>query len=319
MISLAKRHVGNISAIAEKYNELYSRLENLGVDAEDISETVTDLADELSYDEQEANFVEERLSQIKSLKKKYGADEKQILAFLNSARAEYDMLKDSDEAMERYRKQLDETDEKIFGVCVKLTKARKEVASNFCKNVEAQLKTLNIPNAQFDVQFNAYDRQSANLTSPDGADEICFLFSANKGEPQKPLSKVISGGEMSRFMLALKTQLKGLNGISTYIFDEIDAGISGFTARTVAEKFVDISKNTQILAVSHLPQVCAASDSQYLIYKIEEDGKTVTKVKKLSDEEKVDEIVRLTGSINSDAAKLHAKELIEQFKGFKNK
>jgi DNA repair protein RecN (Recombination protein N) len=114
-------------------------------------------------------------------------------------------------------------------------------------------------------------------------------------------------------MLALKTQLKDLNGISTYIFDEIDAGISGYTAKTVAEKFIDISKNTQILAVSHLPQVCAASDSQFLIYKLDENGKTVTKIKKLSSDEKVAEITRLTGSINSDAATQHAKELIAQF------
>jgi DNA repair protein RecN (Recombination protein N) len=115
-------------------------------------------------------------------------------------------------------------------------------------------------------------------------------------------------------MLAIKTQLKGLNGISTYIFDEIDAGISGFTARTVAEKFIDISKNTQIIAVSHLPQVCAASTAQFLIYKQEEDGKTITRVKHLSDEEKIDEIIRLTGSINSQASREHAKELIMQFK-----
>jgi DNA repair protein RecN (Recombination protein N) len=314
VIALAKRQVGSISSIGDKYNELYSRLENLEVDAEDISETVSDLADELSYDEQEASFVEERLSLIKSLKKKYGQDEQAILTYLADAKSQYDMLKDSDEAMARYRKQLENCDEKIYAVCVKLSDLRKKVAEKFCTNVEVQLKTLNIPNAKFTVQFNEYGRQSANLTSVDGADQICFLFSANKGEPQKPLSKVISGGEMSRFMLALKTQLKGLNGISTYIFDEIDAGISGFTAKTVAEKFVDISKNTQILAVSHLPQVCAASDSQYLIYKVEENGKTVTKVKKLNDEEKVEEIIRLTGSINSDAAKLHAKELIAQFK-----
>jgi DNA repair protein RecN (Recombination protein N) len=140
------------------------------------------------------------------------------------------------------------------------------------------------------------------------------MFSANKGEPLKPLSKVISGGELSRFMLAIKTKLKGINGISTYIFDEIDAGISGFTAKTVAEKFIDISKNTQIIAVSHLPQVCAASDAQFLIYKIEINGKTVTKVKKLTPEEKVNEIIRLTGSVTSNAAKEHAIELINQFK-----
>ena len=173
---------------------------------------------------------------------------------------------------------------------------------------------MNIPNAQFDVSFKAYDKNTANLQSIDGSDEICFEFSANKGEPLKTLNKVISGGEMSRFMLAVKTKLKNVNGISTYIFDEIDAGISGYTAGTVARKFMEISQSTQILAVSHLPQVCAASDSQFLIYKIEEGGKTYTKIRKLDNKEKIDEIVRLTGSVNSDVAKLHAEELIKQFK-----
>ncbi len=191
---------------------------------------------------------------------------------------------------------------------------RKSAADKFCKNIENELKTLNIANAKFNVRFKEYDKASANLQSANGSDEICFEFSANKGEPLKPLNKVISGGEMSRFMLAIKTQLKNLNGISTYIFDEIDAGISGFTAGTVAAKFRDISKATQILAVSHLPQVCAASDAQLLIYKVEEGGKTITKVKRLTESQKIDEIMRLTGSVNSDAARQHAEELIKQIR-----
>ena len=130
----------------------------------------------------------------------------------------------------------------------------------------------------------------------------------------KPMSKVISGGEMSRFMLAMKTQLKDLNDISTYIFDEIDAGISGYTADKVARKFTDIAGHTQILAVSHLAQICAASDAQYYIYKSEEGGKTLTRVKKLNDKEKIEEIIRLTGSLKSDAAVKHAEELISSFK-----
>ncbi|MDE6691081.1 MAG: DNA repair protein RecN, partial [Clostridia bacterium] len=120
-----------------------------------------------------------------------------------------------------------------------------------------------------------------------------------------------------RFMLAVKTQLKGVNGISTYIFDEIDAGISGVTARTVAEKFIAISKDTQIIAVSHLPQVCAAASTQFLISKSDVNGeKTVTTIKRLSKQERVDEIIRLTGSIATDAAREHAEELLAQFGNF---
>lgn len=163
------------------------------------------------------------------------------------------------------------------------------------------------------MQFKEYGREDFTATV-NGADAICFMFSANKGEPPKPLDKVISGGEMSRFMLAVKTRLKGLNGISTYIFDEIDAGISGVTAKTVADKFVAISGATQIIAVSHLPQVCAAASAQYLISKCENaENKTVTSIKRLDRQERVTEIVRLTGSISTEAAKAHAEELLKQF------
>ncbi len=313
-ISTAKHYINGISALSEAYAQIGERLESLGVEVEDISETVSDLADELNFDGREAEEIDERLTLIKALKKKYGADEKEILDFCEKARAKADLLSDSANAVEKCTAEIKAVDGKIFALCKKLTALRKECAEKFCKEVVGELRTLNIPDAKFAVEFAEYDEESANLNSSNGSDNICFNFSANKGEPLKPLSKVISGGEMSRFMLAVKTQLKDINGISTYIFDEIDAGISGFTATTVAEKFVKISKSTQILAVSHLPQVCAASDAQFLIYKVEEGGKTLTKVKRLDENSKIDEIVRLTGSVQSTAARQHAIELIKQIK-----
>lgn len=312
-IASAVHAAGSVAEFGNEYENFYNQLENLSAEASDISETVSDLADNLTFDEQELNEIDERLELLKGLRKKYGADEDKIFEFLKNAQAQYDALTDSANTIERLKKKIVELDDKIYHKCCKLTDIRKEVSKKFCESVVAELKTLNIPSAQFEVIFNNYDRASVNLQSSGGSDEICFMFSANKGEPMKPLSKVISGGEMSRFMLAVKIQLKDFNGISTYIFDEIDSGISGFTAKTVAEKFLKIAQNTQILAVSHLPQVCAASTVQYLIYKVEEDNKTITKVKRLSYDEKVDEIVRLTGSVKSDAAVKHAKELIDQF------
>jgi len=313
-ISTAKHYINGISAFSDAYSQIGDRLESLGVEIDDISETLSDLADELCFDGREAEEIDERLNLIKSLKKKYGADEKEILSFCDKARAKAEVLSDGANAVARYTAELKEIDKKIYSLCRKLTELRKDGAEKFCKEVVEELKTLNIPDAKFGVEFADYDEATANLSSANGSDSICFNFSANKGEPLKPLSKVISGGEMSRFMLAVKTRLKDVNGISTYIFDEIDAGISGYTATTVAEKFVKISKSTQILAVSHLPQVCAASDAQFLIYKEEEGGKTLTKVKKLDEESKIDEIIRLTGSVQSAAARQHAVELINQIK-----
>lgn len=313
-ISSSKHFLNSISQYGDEYTQVASRLENLSDEAFDIAETLSDLADNLTFDEHEARFIDERIGLIKALKKKYGADEEQILQFLDRAKAEFDAISDSANAIAKYESGILECDEKIYKLCQKLTGLRKDTAEKFCKSVTSELETLNIQNANFEVEFNSYDRHTANLQSANGADSVCFMFSANKGEPLKLLSKVISGGEMSRFMLAVKTQLKDLNGISTYIFDEIDAGISGYTAKTVAEKFIKISQNTQILAVSHLPQVCAASSAQFLIYKMEDGGKTVTRVKRLSPEEKIDEIVRLTGSVSSEAAIEHAKQLISQYK-----
>ena len=310
----ASRELGRISGISEEYGNILTRIESINSDVADISASLSDIADNLTFDENEAQAVEDRISLIKSLIKKYGTTEEEIISFMESAKVERDAILNSAELIDKYSKQIEICDNKIYELCVKLSELRKHTAKTFCKSIEDELKTLNIPDAIFNIKFNEFTRETAKLQSNNGCDEIVFEFSANKGEPVKPLSKIISGGEISRFMLAVKTQLKDLNGISTYIFDEIDAGISGYTAEMVAKKFKNIAKCTQILAVSHLPQICASSDSQYLIFKKEENGITCTNITKLNGEQKVDEIVRLIGNVNSQSARQHAEELIKQYK-----
>ncbi len=313
MLSTAYRQACAISELDDEYQSVCERLDNLSIEVSDLSETVTDIIDGFSFDEGEARAVDERLTLLKKLISKYGQDEQSVLAFLSEAKIKYDSLNDASAELEKLNVQIERANEEIYCVCGKITKIRKNACVEFCEKVEDELRTLNIPNAKFYVQFKEYGREDFSA-SANGADAICFMFSANKGEPPKPLDKIISGGEMSRFMLAVKTRLKGLNGISTYIFDEIDAGISGVTAKTVADKFVAISGATQIIAVSHLPQVCAAASAQYLISKCENsDNKTVTSIKRLDRQERVTEIVRLTGSISTEAAKVHAEELLKQF------
>ncbi len=314
LISAAARQISSISDLSDDYADICTRLDELCAEAQDIAESMGDLSDEVTFDEMEARQTEERIELLRGLMKKYGPDEQAVIDFLDRATARRDSLLNSADRLEKLNAALEESDKRIFSLCVALSKERQKTAAEFEGRVVEQLKSLNIPDARFVVEFEEFDRSTADLNSANGSDRVKFMFSANKGEPLKPLNKVISGGEMSRFMLAIKTQLKDINGISTYIFDEIDAGISGMTARTVAQKFIDISASTQIIAVSHLPQVCAASHAQFLIYKTEEDGKTVTRVKRLSDEQKLDEIIRLTGSVSSDAAREHARQLISQFK-----
>ncbi|MCD8294127.1 MAG: DNA repair protein RecN [Clostridia bacterium] len=316
-ISVSRRMMNSISDLSDEYSVLADRLESLYADADDILESVDESISNLTFDEHEAEEIDERLALLKKLRKKYGYTETDILAYLEDAKQQYELLSNSEQMLEELNADLEAKNDAVYNLCTQLTALRKKTSESFSKEVVKELKTLNIAHAQFEVAFKDYDRSTANLDSSNGSDKLAFYFSANKGEVLKPLSKVISGGEMSRFMLAIKTVLKDLNGISTFVFDEIDSGISGYTAYTVAEKFIAISKYAQILAVSHLPQVCASADRQFKIYKTEEGDKTYTRIIQLSEEERVDEIIRLTGGVVSDAARTHAIELLDSFKAKK--
>ena len=317
-IRSSKRAMSGISRLDEEYSAVCDRLESLSLEADDIAETLSEMGEDLYFDENEARETENRLDEIASLKRKYGADKKEIDSYLKKSKEEYDLLSDCEgqyailtEKSECVRKQ-------IYEVCREITALRKKHGEAFCRRVTEELKMLNIRNAKFEIQFGDYALQDAASAGINGLDELCFLFSANAGEPLKPLGKIISGGEMSRFMLAIKTQLSDINEISTYIFDEIDAGISGKTAKVVGEKFAKIAKNMQIIAVSHLAQIAAMSDREFLIEKREEDGKTHTYVRMLDEGEKTQEIVRLLGGESGEEfAVKHAEELVRQAKEYK--
>ena len=317
----AKRSVSDAAPFGEEYASLAERLESAALEAEDIGETLASLADNVFYDEREAEETESRLDLIKSLKKKYGNTIPDILRYAEKMGEEYDLLLHCDEEFAKLSQETEKNNAAVFIVCTKITKLRKDAADIFCARVADELKTLNIKNAQFCAEFAPYTEEETKHAAADGADKMQFLFSANKGEPLKPLSKVISGGEMSRLMLAIKTCMSDLNEIDTYIFDEIDAGISGGTAKTVAEKFADISENKQIIAVSHLAQIAAMADENFLISKAETpDGKTLTDIVHLDHAGKKAELIRLLGGAgNSNAAKALADELVRECKAYRNK
>jgi DNA repair protein RecN (Recombination protein N) len=209
----------------------------------------------------------------------------------------------------------------LYDNCVVLSNLRKQIAEIFSESIVNELKDLGMNKAQFRVSFNAVPAEDEfKCESQNGFDVIEFEFSANAGEPLKPLSMVISGGEMSRFMLSIKSQTAKYNEIGTFIFDEIDAGISGNVAKIVAEKFANISKNVQLIAITHLPQISAMADNNLLIEKFDIEDKTLTKVKTLNEEEKVLEIVRLVGGSKDSLTSIeHAKELIVGANNYKKK
>lgn len=314
----AKRSLSEISALDKEYAALCDRVESLALEAEDVAESLRSVSEDLVYDENAANEAEERLDLIKSMKKKYGATTQKIFAYRDSIAEEYDLLSHCDEEFSKLSARLSENLSKVYQRCREITDLREKAAKEFCARVEKELKTLNIKNAEFCAEFDPYTQEDAAHATADGLDKMRFLFSANAGEPLKPLNKVISGGEMSRLMLAIKTKMSDINWISTYLFDEIDAGISGNTAKTVAEKFADIAKDKQILAVSHLAQISAMADHNYLISKSERDGKTLTEIRSLDEEGKRAELVRLLGgNEHSDAAKSLADELLQNCRNYK--
>ena len=300
------------------YDALSERLENALAELEDIGETAESLAEELDIDEREAERVENRLDEIRSLKKKYGGSVEEALSFLARAREELSLLENSAEECEKLRVRLENNSGLLYAACRKLTELRKAGAEGFTERVVGELRTLNIPSARFEIAFEPYSEEDLPRVNSDGLDRVRFLFSANAGEPPKELGKIISGGEMSRFMLAVKAQLSSLGSIGTYIFDEIDAGIGGKTARVVAEKFADIAKTTQIIAVSHLAQIAAFADRQFLIEKKEEGGRTFSRIRLLGEEERREELVRLLGGDRSESALRHADELLESARAYKS-
>ena len=312
-------HRGLISI--EKYGDyaaLSERLENALAEIEDIGETAESLAEELDIDEREAERVENRLDEIRSLKKKYGGSVEEALNFLTRAKEELQLLENSAEECEKLKVLLESNAKKLYSACEALTKKRKEGAEGFTRRVTEELRTLNIPSARFEIAFDPYTEEDLPRANAEGLDRVKFLFSANAGEPVKELGKIISGGEMSRFMLAVKAQLSSIGTIGTYIFDEIDAGIGGQTARVVAEKFADIAKTTQIIAVSHLAQIAAFADRQFLIEKKEEEGRTYSRIRALEEEERAGELVRLLGGEQGGSALMHAEELLKNARAYRS-
>lgn len=317
----ALRALSTISNLSQDFSTLEERLSSAFSEIDDIAETAGNMIDDFDFSEYNVDSIENRLESIKSLKKKYGENFEQIQEFLSRANIERERLINFNELAENLLKEKNKLENALYVNYSELHCLRKNFSKIFSKNVLDELTGLGMPNASFEVIFQDFPpREECKFNSSNGIDVLEFNFSANLGEPLKPLSNVISGGEMSRFMLAVKTQTAKFNDIATFIFDEIDAGISGNVARVVAEKFAKISKTVQIIAISHLPQISSMADNNLLITKKESCEKTVTEVTTLNFNDKVKEITRLIGGdLNSISAKAHAEELISSADEFKSK
>ena len=320
LVSEAVSALGGISSYDPVYQSLYDRLQSVQYELDDIVALLKDNAESLNYDEKTADKIESRLDQIKNLKKKYGATLQEINQFLQKAQNEYKRLSSSAEIIEQLKIDIKRIGEELYQKAALLSQKRREGAAQFCKDVKSELNDLGMSGSSFEIQFSDIPDQDSfvDVIGADGFDKAEFYFSANLGEPSKPLAKIASGGEMSRIMLALKMILSKHDDIDTMIFDEIDTGISGKIGQAIANKLACVSRARQVITITHLAGICAMADHNFLIYKQEDGGKTYTKVQKLDREKTIKEIARLLGGHETSALSLeHAKELKEWSDNFK--
>lgn len=294
-----------IAQFSEDYNAMCGQIREA---AYTLSAVCDDLRDRLfseEYNPQEIDVLEERLDVLYTLERKYGDSEQEMLSFLESAREERDTIEMSDEIKAQLSLEVQEKYAEAMQAAEVLHETRVRAADAFCKSVRAQLSFLDMPSVRFLVQ-----NETGELTE-NGVDTIEFLLSANAGEEPKPLSKIASGGELSRIMLAIKSVLAEKDDIGTLIFDEIDTGVSGRAAQKIAIKLKQVSKNHQVICVTHLAQIAAFGDAHMLIEKAEHDGQTFTQVKPLDFNGRKFELARILGGLTVTELQLqNAEELL---------
>lgn len=306
-------------AFDENLLKIAERLESAKIDVKDVADELESCLDDLSFDDYSLEKVEKRLEKVRQVVRKYGGTVEAANEFLKNAEEEYDFLINADARATKLEKEIEKTRLELLSDAEELSALRRKYAVSFEDEINKQLKELGMPSAKFNVSFDENAGKTADDVTSNGFDKVEFLISANKGEPLKPLQKIISGGEMSRFMLALKNITARLDGIDTMVFDEIDTGISGYIAQVVAEKLYNISVSRQVIAVTHLPQLASMADNHYKIEKKETADKTITNVKKLDEEGELQEIARLIGgSTYSEHALPHAVEMKKHADAYKN-
>lgn len=294
-VSRCVKTAGALAETNEDAGQLLSGLLDIETLVEEAAGSVSRQAGELDFNEAEVYETEKRLDLINSLKAKYGKTTGQILDFLEEKKERLALLKDMDKERERLAKEADEQEKIILGLCERLSKLRKTAAAELAQQVAGVLLDLNFADVNFSCDFKRKESFAR-----DGFDDAQFMISLNPGEPQKPLSKIASGGELSRIMLAVKTVSAGRDETETLIFDEIDAGISGKTAQRLAENLAGLSGSCQVICITHLAQIAAMADAHFVIEKNSENGRTRTRVRELSDEGRAAELARIVGGANAD-------------------
>lgn len=323
LVFLIHKEISEISGLDGKFKNISASLESVGYQLQETARDIRSMKDSVEYDPAVLEEIEERLDVLSKLKRKYGKSIEEIADYCNAMESELESLINSEEKLCLLKEKESLLESELFSLSKKLSEKRVDAASLLEDSIGAVLEEVEMKNSRFkvDVRFN-------DVKSPDGKydfneyglDRVEFLISTNTGEPLKPLAKIVSGGESSRIMLAIKSILAKVDNIPTLIFDEIDMGISGMTAQRVGLKLSLISRNHQVICVTHLAQIACAADSHYLISKQSDGQNTKTIVNKLDSQGKVYEIARiLSGSDITDLTISHAREMLETARSAKSK
>jgi len=289
MLMSAERALARIAKYDDSIAALHEKVADLMYQVQDAAEEARDARDELSYSAGELDEIESRLDVIHKLRRKYGATCEDILGFLAQAKKDLDEIEFADDMLERLKKKLAKAEKEAWDAAHILRDNRKKASVVLSQRILTELAQLDMPRVQFSCAFTELE------LTVNGADAVAFFMSANTGEALKPMSKVASGGELARIMLAMKNVLAEQDRVSTLVFDEVDTGVSGRAAQKVAEKLRSVARNKQVLCVTHLPQIAALGDTHMLIAKSERDGRTFTTVTPLDIEGRKQELARIIG------------------------
>ena len=303
------------AAVDEHFKEASETVTTAFYALQDAAYQVKNILDELEFDPARLNEVEQRLALLQNLKRKYGSTVTEILAYHEKIKTELNELLNRDEILQVKERKVLEMEEVLTELAGQLTTVRKKAAIELSEAIMAELRELHMEKAKFIVNFDSLPSFDAN-----GKDQVVFYISTNVGEPPKSLPKIASGGELSRMMLALKTIFSSSNGVTSIIFDEVDTGVSGRVAQAIAEKISAVSINSQVLCISHLPQVAAMADHHYFIKKEVEHDRTFTSLAEIDTNARIEEVSRMiSGAEITDLTLQHATELLSMANERKSK
>lgn len=309
-IGTAMSAMADIAEFAPEFKTLSESINNVFYELQDTASEIGRQLDDLSWDEGRLNEIEKRLETLNELKHKYGQSLAAVLDYYQKIKKELDGMLGADADADDLETQVNKLQEKAVQLAQKLSKLRHAAAKRLTKSVQKELADLYMDRAQFSVHFQGA-HQPVRLTES-GLDQVSFYIQTNPGETSKPLAKIASGGELSRMMLAIKTIFSRNEGVTSIIFDEVDTGVSGRVAQAIANKIERIGQNSQVLCITHLPQVAAMADYQLLIEKKVKGQRTATEVTLLNPKNRVQEIARMiTGTELTDLSLEHASELLK--------